>query len=135
MAKFSDLKVMVLDDEPFITSILFDMLDDLGVQTKEKYHSVEEANTSLENFAPNVVLSDIDMPDTDGFQFIKKARVEHPHINQAAIVFLTGHSDPAFIKKAKALGVAGYLLKPVKYDRLRANLTRVHNALTASGRL
>ena len=135
MAKFSDLKVMVLDDGPFMTNILFGMLDDLGVKTKERFHSVEEANESLETFTPNVVLSDIDMPDTDGFQFIKNARAEYPHINQAAVVFLTGHSDPDFIRKAKALGVAGYLLKPVKYDKLRANLTRVHNALTASGRL
>ena|GEM_PF-6585325 len=135
MEKFSDLKVMVLDDEPFITNILFGMLDDLGVTAKERVHSAEEANVSLETFTPNVVLSDIDMPDMDGFEFITNARSEFPHINQAAVVFLTGHSDPDFIKKAKSLGVAGYLLKPVKYDKLRSNLTRIHNALTASGRL
>ncbi len=135
MIDFSKLKILILDDDAVVTDILYRMLDDLGVKTKEKFQDAVAATAALENFTPNVILSDIDMAGIDGFQFVRDARHSHPQVNQAAVVFLTGHSDPGFIHKAKELRVAGYLLKPINYDKLRASLVRVYNALLASGRL
>jgi CheY-like chemotaxis protein len=66
---------------------------------------------------PDLIISDVNMPHMDGFEFVAalKADATLPHI---PVIFLT--SDEERDDRGKELGVVGYVTKPVRADRLLA---------------
>ncbi|MDX1737313.1 MAG: response regulator [Alphaproteobacteria bacterium] len=135
MYNYSNLKVLVVDDEPIVINTITTMLNDMKIGHVRSSQSPLEAIELMQTFTPNIILSDIEMGDIDGFEFVSRARVSCRDVNQAAIVFLTGHSNAEIINKAKALRVAGYLLKPVSYDKLSASIMRIFKALKLAGKI
>lgn len=129
------LKILVLDDEKFFTKMIAIILNDMGVKVVKVFNDPKEALVSLKTFKPNIIISDIEMGDMDGFQFVKEAREKHPDIDQVAVIFLTSHSEADYIQKAKGLGVSGYLLKPISPEKIIKLLGKTYNSLLASGRL
>lgn len=135
MINYKKLNVLVLDDEKIFTDIISLMLVDMGVGSIKVFNDSKDAMDSLKTFTPNVIISDIEMGEKNGFQFIQEARNEYPDTGHASIVFLTGHAEPEFIQQAKGLRVSGYLLKPLHKDKLKALLGKIHNTLLSGGRL
>ena len=135
LLELNKLKVLILDDDKIVTGLLEDILLDHGIDNFKVFNSPKIALEKLEFFTPNLILSDIEMDEINGFEFIQQAREKHPKMKQAAVLFLTGHSSPEMIKKAKELRVAGYLLKPIQVDKFKASLIRIYKALISSGKL
>lgn len=135
MINYKKLKVLVLDDEKFFTKLITAILLDAGVGAVKVFNDPKDALAALSTFTPNIIISDIEMGDMDGFEFIKKAREKYQNIDQAAVVFLTSHSESDYIQKAKGLGVSGYLLKPISPGKITNLLGKVYNSLRTSGRL
>lgn len=131
----SELRILVLDDEAIVADAIGDMLNDVGIKRVTTCYSPEEAMCVLKDFNPHIIFSDIEMGEIDGFKFVEDARSEFGKLKNTAIIFLTGHSNHDIVEKAKALKVAGYLLKPVSFDKLKASIFRVTNALAAQGKL
>ena len=132
---YRKLSVLVLDDEKFFTKMISLILKDAGVKSVKVFNEPKEAMDALTMFMPNIIISDIEMPGMDGFQFIKKAREKHPNIDQASVIFLTSHSEADYIQKAKGLGISGYLLKPISPEKIISLLAKIYKSLLASGRL
>ena len=59
---------------------------------------------------PDVVLMDVRMPDMDGLEATRKLKEERP---RTAVVMLTMHDNPTYLRDAVRAGAAGYLLKDV----------------------
>lgn len=76
----------------------------------------------------DLVLTDLDMPDMDGFQLIDVLRA-HEEWRDLPVVIASGSVDVATVKKATALGISQYLVKPIQ----RAQLEKVL-ALAAADR-
>jgi len=66
---------------------------------------------------PNVIVSDIAMPDMDGFQLLETVQ-RYPQWNTIPFLFLTAFSSPATMRLSKELGVDDYLVKPFQADDL-----------------
>ncbi len=64
---------------------------------------------------PDVVLMDVRMPDMDGLEATKKIKEERP---RTAVIMLTMHDNPTYLRDAVRAGAAGYLLKDVSKDEL-----------------
>ena len=64
---------------------------------------------------PDVVLMDVRMPDMDGLEATRKLKEERP---RTAVVMLTMHDNPSYLRDAVRAGAAGYLLKDVSKDEL-----------------
>ncbi|MGB0514070.1 MAG: LytR/AlgR family response regulator transcription factor [Wenzhouxiangellaceae bacterium] len=114
------LRVMVVDDEPpaveRMAALLADRDDAELVGCESRAARVIERCASLR---PDVVLLDIEMPDSDGIEVARGlARGAHP----PAVIFVTAHEQYA----VDAFGVAAldYLVKPVRRDRLARALER-----------
>ena len=135
MINAQKLKILILDDEKFFTKMIAIILNDMGIKAVKVFNEPKEALAALATFTPNIIISDIEMPDMDGFQFVKGARKKYPDINQAAVIFLTSHSEADYIQKAKGLGVSGYLLKPISPEKIINLINKTYNSLLASGRL
>jgi YesN/AraC family two-component response regulator len=75
-----------------------------------------EAMALLEPDCPDIIFTDISMPDMNGLEFSRMAKERYPDIK---IVVISGHDDFEYARKGIQLGVVDYLLKPIKTDELK----------------
>lgn len=76
----------------------------------------------LESDAPDIVLTDINMPEMDGLEFIALARAKYPNL---PIVILSSFGDEAIRDNGLQLGANGYLTKPLSRPMLAEILETV----------
>lgn len=76
-----------------------------------------EALKSLEHFAPDLILSDINMPQKDGIELYKDIR-KNPKWVTIPFLFLTSDNSPQTIRLGRELGVEDYLTKPINHQDL-----------------
>jgi len=103
------IRVLIADDHQLIRDALTDLLagsDDFEVvgECSDGGQIVDAVGRTR----PDVVLMDLKMPVLDGLQATQALLVSHPEVR---VVVLTGGLTPATAFEARALGVAGYLLK------------------------
>lgn len=78
----------------------------------------------LAGIAPDVILSDLNMPRLDGFGFIRAVRSD-PARRGVPILCLTSESAPHLRSRARDLGATGWIVKPFVPDDLIAAIFRV----------
>jgi two-component system response regulator AlgR len=122
-----NLRVLVVDDEPLARERLSHLVEELPeVELAGVAASGEEAILLAGRLRPEVVLLDIRMPGMDGLEAARHlARMPEP----PAVIFTTAfeqHALAAFDAQA-----AGYLLKPVRPDRLQEALERARRPTRA----
>jgi len=71
---------------------------------------------------PDLIISDISMPEMNGFEAAAKIRALGL---QPKLIFLTVQASPAYVKKARSLGAAGYVLKVYAHEQLRVAVSKV----------
>ncbi|WP_276353989.1 response regulator [Cohnella caldifontis] len=105
--------MMIVDDEDWVRERLIRTLD---WESKE-VRVVDEAGNGTEalekalRIRPEIILTDIRMPNMDGLEFIR--RLKENRI-EAKTIIISGYSDFDYAKKAIALGAFDYILKPVE---------------------
>jgi CheY-like chemotaxis protein len=108
-------RILVIDDDDDIRMILKTALG--------MYHTIQEAENgmeglrALEAFAPDFVITDINMPVMNGLETAEAIR-RHPTLCNVPIFFLTGETDTNLPRKAFGVGGNLYLRKPVDPGRL-----------------
>jgi signal transduction histidine kinase/CheY-like chemotaxis protein len=121
-ADITGVKTLIVDDNAANRKILSDMVSRWGavVTGKEDGESgLSEMRCAWEAGDPYaLVLLDSQMPGLDGFQVADYIR-EHPVLSGPVILMLTSDDLKSGKEKSKALGIAHYLLKPVKWSDLR----------------
>jgi CheY-like chemotaxis protein len=126
----------VVDDNPSNRRILQAMLERWDMKTT-LVEDAENAMTQLlaarEAGNPfGLVLTDMHMPDMDGFGLIERIR-QKPELSTATIMMLTSAGHRGDAARCKELGVAGYLLKPIRQSELRAAILSVLGAKDEEG--
>lgn len=115
-------KLMIVEDEPLIRLGLkhYFSWEELEV------HSIIEAENGLEGLeaalreVPDLVITDIRMPEMDGLQMIEQIRMVLP---DTVFIILTGFNDFEYAQKAiRVGGVHAFLLKPLEYEESLATL-------------
>ena len=84
-----------------------------------------EALQILEHTRPDLILADIMMPTVDGYALFEQVR-GRPEWADIPVIFLTSKADTTDIRKAKELGINGYITKPFDPNKL---LATVHSLL------
>lgn len=105
------MKVLIIEDDQKLADLYKAALLQIGAQAEVQQNGLE-AIASIGDIKPDVVMLDLLMPELDGFDFLK-ALNDNVSVNTCVIV-VTNVTDDASIKRAKDLGVAGYL-KKVEY--------------------
>ncbi|WP_456280272.1 response regulator transcription factor [Cupriavidus sp. JZ107] len=105
----SNLRVLLVDDHPFVLDGVRLRLEATGEMTVVgEASNVEDAIVVAEQRRPDLVVSDIHMPDANGLQLATRFAERFPSIR---VVALSMHKDPEYVRRAFALGIAAYVLK------------------------
>lgn len=115
--------IILAEDSPPNRKILTHLLERLGYYVVSCEHGTDAWIELTSGKYNNVVLviSDIMMPKMDGLQLLRAIR-EHEPLKDLPVVLVTALSDKDYIVEAKALGVNGYILKPVTFERVTTKL-------------
>ncbi|HEX8409790.1 MAG TPA: ATP-binding protein, partial [Thermoanaerobaculia bacterium] len=118
--------VLLLEDDPNSRLVLTKMVEQYGAEVIP-VGTVEEGLRALDEKTPSMVLSDIAMPETDGFAFIHKLRQHARAANLPAIALTAVYLRPEDRERILAAGFDAYLRKPVLPNELTATLLRTRH--------
>lgn len=118
------IHILVVDDDKKINQTVCTWLNDCGFAAKGVW-SVNEAYDELYNNLYELIISDIMMPEVDGFEFARTIRQVNKHI---PILFMSAKDDLPSKQKGFQLGIDDYMVKPIELAelemRVRALLRR-----------
>ena len=116
VAVLTQLKTLIVEDDTLVGMGLRAQLEKLGHKVVGQASTGDEATKLFHEFAPELVLMDIRLDQTDGIQLagqlLQKRRVP--------MIIVSAYSDKELIDRASAVGVFGYLVKPVSSEALAA---------------
>ena len=115
------IKLLVVDDEQSIRKLCMTIGNSLGFLTNEA-ESAEIAVTRLETDPPDLVLTDLKLPNQSGVELLKQIRTVLP---RAEIAIMTGHGSIESAVDAMKLGAYDYIEKPFRVEKLRLLLQRM----------
>jgi len=130
------VKVLVTDDNRTNRRILEGMLKrwemkPTSVEDGEK--ALMELSLALDAGKPyGLILTDMHMPKMDGFALIERVR-QLPELSTAIIMMLTSAGHRGDAARCQELGIAAYLLKPIRQSELREAIARVLGARDQNG--
>ena len=128
---FSSLRILVVDDEAFMRTLIVRILNEIGVVDALTARNGDEglAVIDKESRVPDLVICDLEMPEMDGFEFVRQLRKsEYATLQRMPVLIVTGHAEPHNIYDAVDAGIHGYLVKPVSRKALES---RMATALTS----
>ena len=119
------VQILVYDDSDVIRESLHTLLfEEPGFEVIAMLANAETVETDISQLKPDVVLMDIDMPEVNGVEAVKRIRKLNP---QLPIIMLTVFDDNENIFKAIYAGASGYILK--RYVTVEI-VAAIHNVLT-----
>lgn len=115
-------KVLIIDDEVIIRKGLRNIIDwkDLDCEICGEASDGMEGIELINKFKPDILITDIKMPEIDGLTMIKNVKEK---ISNCKIIILTGYRDFEYLQEAIRIGAFDYILKPSKIE----NITQILN--------
>lgn len=120
--------IVLADDEQ---QILFGMKkgiawEELGFEVVGTAQNGKEALELIEEYHPDLLISDIKMPFMDGLEL---AKIVHDNCMNTKIMLFSGWDDFEYARMAISYGVSEYIMKPINYDEMRRLLEGMHREL------
>jgi AmiR/NasT family two-component response regulator len=115
MEEEKTLRVLIADDEAVIRMGLKTMVASLGYQVVGTAANGDDALEKTKRLKPDLLLLDIKMPGKDGLTVAETLVTELP----LPIIMLTAYTEQAMIERAVNAAVMGYLVKPIREEKLR----------------
>jgi DNA-binding NtrC family response regulator len=114
-------RILIVDDEAIVADTLREMLEGWGYETAVARDG-REGLAAVEEFYPSVVVSDVYMPNLDGFGLLRGVRELHP---ETAVILLTGQGTVEMALRAiQEEGAFHYFEKPIDFSKLRLVVER-----------
>jgi len=118
-----NFKILVVDDEEHFLLLVSNVLDEEGYVVKTA-SSGNNAFQVLEQYTPDLILTDLRMPDKDGLHLMETVKAGHPDID---FIFITAFATVESAVDAMKKGAIDYITKPLKnLAELRIIVSRVY---------
>lgn len=108
------VRPLIVEDEPDVLESLFSIFD----MVFDEFYTARNGEEGLYRFykdAPDIIITDLQMPFMSGFRMLERIRIENSNI---PIIITSAHSQTAHLEQAKALKVNDYITKPYDMDDL-----------------
>ena len=111
--------LLIVEDESLVRRGLTSLIDykQLGISNVQEAENGKQAWEIIQQHQPDILLTDINMPQMDGITLAQKVKLHYPHTH---IVFLTGYDYVDYLLSALKLGADDYLLKPISKKEIEA---------------
>ncbi len=108
--------ILAVDDQPMTLAAVADILQDAGYDVLTAPNGLK-ALQIMEEQMPDLIVSDVVMPEMDGYQFYEAVRATSTW-RMIPFIFLTAQREQDFIRRGYSLGADLYLIKPVDVEDL-----------------
>lgn len=108
--------VLVVDDEPDNLDLVEETLEYYGVTVKAALTGQQGLNL-LHDYAPNLILLDLSMPEMDGWEFHRQVRSKDA-FSKVPVIAMTAHAMVGDKERALQAGFDGYITKPISVPSL-----------------
>lgn len=115
------MKIYVVDDERIIRVSLADELKDAGYEVFEFAHA-SSALIQMNTISPDIVITDLKMPDINGIEFLERIKKINPSI---FVVLMTAYSTVSTAVEAMKLGAYDYVEKPFDNEKILHIIERI----------
>ena len=123
---YGQYSILVIEDQPFVRRTIMQILSQIGFRSIAEADNGETGMQECIRTAPDVIVCDIDMKPVSGLQFLAELRASAEVRNRRTpVVFLTNHTESEIVKKAMALGVNGFVVKPPSFGALKERVDRL----------
>jgi PAS domain S-box-containing protein len=122
------ISLLYVEDETDARDMVSKML--VMKYPKLQIYTAENGAAGLQVYGerlPDIVMTDINMPVMDGIRMSREIKRVNP---EALIIAVTAHSDTSYLLNAIEIGIQHYVLKPINYDKLFAQLDKILHQLT-----
>ena len=109
-------RILIVDDDDSIRDLLRLHLSAAGYEVEVAADAIAAGYLVLKG-PPDLIITDVNMPHMDGFEFVEALRADSA-LPRIPVIFLTSVEDGE--ARGRELGAAGYVTKPVRSDRLLA---------------
>lgn len=113
-------KILIVDDEIDARELMQELFESKGYLSDTAKHGLDALNKVRES-EPDIVISDIRMPEMDGMQLLDILSKNYPHI---PVMMVTAHGTIETAVEAMKMGAKDYILKPLSLDEI---LIKVEN--------
>ena len=115
-------KILTVDDDPLCNWLMQQFLDKIAVP-KEIQTAINgaEAVRVLNNYTPDIIFLDLNMPVMDGFEFLEAfKKLDISDKEKVQIVIVTSSEHSADMDRAKKMGAKKILSKPITVEQLQS---------------
>jgi len=119
-------RILLVDDEVRSLCLLENVLDRLRFKRLRKLSDPSRIIEVFDEFKPDLIVTDIEMPEMDGIQLVEQLRNYLPRETCMPILVLTGSTDPQIKRRALLAGATDILFKPLDCSELQM---RIRNSL------
>lgn len=118
------LRVLVVDDDADNSNLIAFILESAGARVMTAASAVEALQV-MGQFEPNLLISDIAMPEVDGYSLIRRVRTLDPPLGAIPAIAVTAMDIQEGRKLAFMSGFEGYLMKPVEPAELITEIIKL----------
>ncbi len=122
MSQFAGMRIVIVDDSDFSRSLIRKMLVEEGLSVVGEAASAETAIAVIKETKPNVVITDIVMPDVSGIELTEKIT---QNADDIAVIVISSLSQEHIVLEAIGAGASDFIAKPIQKQQLLDSLEKV----------
>jgi two-component system, chemotaxis family, chemotaxis protein CheY len=122
---FASISFLIVDDQPFTRRLVRTMLHGFGSREVYEAASGAEALELARGAKPNIIITDLMMPDLSGLKFIKMLKAPSAPTGRIPIIVLSGYLTKTAALAVNESGVDELLVKPVSPKALYEHVSRI----------
>lgn len=118
----SEMKVVIVDDSDFSRSIIRKMLTEEKIEIVGEANSAESALAVIKETKPNIVITDIVMPEISGIELTEKINQNYDDVS---VIVVSSLSQEHIVLEAIGAGASDFIAKPIQKQQLIDSLEKI----------
>src|SRR5262245_40955568 len=120
----ANIRFLVVDDFSTMRRIVRNLLKEIGYQNADEAEDGQVALGKLKGGAFNFVVSDLNMPNMNGFELLRQIRADE-QLKALPVLLVTAEAKKEDIVTAAQIGASGYIVKPFTKATLEEKLNKI----------
>jgi len=122
----SDLRVLVVDDSDFSRSLISRMVTESGHHVVAEAADAESALRLVKEKSPNVVITDVVMPEISGIELTEKI---NQNFDDVSVIVVSSLSQEHIVLDAISAGASDFIPKPIQKEQLTDSLEKIQTQM------